>query len=485
MAATALALAACIALFAMNPDIRLPEASLRLTEASQGLDEISIEASLDDTRRTLSVRQTLRLQNRTGQNQSAAILRTWPNAFQSMDTSPCAAESDWYDRFYPDGFSMGALVMSRAQVGGKSVLYRYLDDAKTVLSVPVAGEWEAGAWVEIRLEYTVQIPHMAYRFGFWDGVYALGNVFAAPAMWRDGAYADSPYPPVGDPVMGECANYTVSVTVPEGFACSGSAYPEVETAKGLSTYRFSAPAVRDFALVIAKERHTAQTARGGVLITAHAATAAEAKKLAEYGAKALECFASLWGDYPYQSYTISQIHMPLGGMEYPGLTMVAAGQEGRELEYTIAHETAHQWWGVTVGSDSYNEAWLDEALSEYAVLEYAEKVYGLRERNDLEQSRMESAMRVTVSRGATPGAPLTRFSSMSEYSVVVYHRGAAYLCALDRLLPDGVNPFLKSWAETFFLGFASREDFENELRRVTGEDVAPLARDYLDTNLLH
>ncbi len=478
-AGAALVLAVLFALLTVDRAPQLPPASKRLVEASAGLDEIGIEARLDPDRRTLQVHQTLRLKNRTGERQSAATLRTWPNAFQNMDTSPLTAEQDLYEQFYPDGFSMGALVMSRAQVQGESVLYRYTDEAKTVLKTPIPGGWEADAWVEIELDYTVQIPKAAYRFGYWDGVYALGNAFAIPAVSED------PYAPVGDPFASECANYAVAVTVPDRYTCSGSGYPAVETANGLCTYRFSSPAVRDFALVIAEKAHTAQALEGNVLVTAHAATAAEARELLKYGRQALACYTSLWGEYPYQSYTLSQMHMPLGGMEYPALSMIASGQTGRELEYAVAHETAHQWWGVLVGSDGYREPWLDEAVSEYAVLEYAEKTYGLAERNDLEYSRMESAMRVTVSPGATPGAPLTHFGTMSEYSLVVYHRGAAYLCAVDRLLNDGINPFLRQYAQTYAFSIADREGFHRALLQATGEDLTPLARDYLDTTILH
>ena len=46
------------------------------------------------------------------------------------------------------------------------------------------------------------------------------------------------------------------------------------------------------------------------------------------------------------------------------------------------------------------------------------------------RDRIESALRVTVPHGVTPGAPLERFSTMSEYSLVVYDRGAAMLLSL-------------------------------------------------------
>ena len=62
-------------------------------------------------------------------------------------TSPAGAEEALYESCYPNGFSSGALVMSGARVardGGeaKAAAYRYTDDAKTVLLVPVADGWQ-------------------------------------------------------------------------------------------------------------------------------------------------------------------------------------------------------------------------------------------------------------------------------------------------------------------------------------------------------
>ena len=96
---------------------------------------------------------------------------------------------------------------------------------------------------------------------------------------------------------------------------------------------------------------------------------------------------------------------------------------------------------------------------------------------------MESALRVTVPRGITPGAPLEAFPSMSLYKLVVYDRGAACLCAMDRTAP--LDTFLRDYYQHYAFKRASREDFEQQLFASTGEDLTPLLRDYLDTNILN
>ena len=359
-----------------------PQPAAELKQAAEGLDEILISAELLPEKRSLSVRQTLRLTNRTGQKQEAAVLRTWPNAFQSLETSPCAAEEEFFDRYYPAGFSSGALVMAHAEANEQSVLYRYTDEAKTVLKVPVPGGWQAGETVELQLAYTVHIPQMAYRFGVWEDFWALGNAFAVPAVWENGVFRTDAYASVGDPFVSDCANYTVRITVPEEYVCAAGAAASVEVSNGQRIYSYEALAARDFALAISPRFQTAQTMHNGVLITAYAAKTAQAREMLKYGRRALETYSEAYGSYPWPSYSLAQISFPHGGMEYNGLSLISSdliATGGRELEYAVAHETAHQWWYAAVGSDGWKQPWQDEALCEFSLLEYAEKHYGISE----------------------------------------------------------------------------------------------------------
>ncbi len=462
-----------------------PDPFARLRAAAERLDEIIISAEMNAQERSFTISQTLKLTNRTGEKQDAAVLRTWVNAFRSMDTSPCAQDDGLYALYYPDGFSAGAMVMGRVQVNGNEVLHRYTDEAKPVLSIPVPDGWEPNETIMIDLDYVIHMPQMAYRFGVQNDIWALGNAFAIPAVWQDGAFRTDAYAAVGDPFVSDCANYQVYISVPDGYVCAGSSKAEETSSRGMNHYAFTASAVRDFALVIGRFEK-AQAKQDGVLVTAYAQTASQAREMLRYGRKALACFNEAYGDYPYPAYTLAEVDLPHGGMEYPGLSMISSAllkEGGRELEYTVAHETAHQWWYAAVGSDSWRQAWQDEALAEFSLLHYAESRYGRGEREDLERSRMESSLRVTVPRGITPGAPLDYFDSMSQYRLLVYDRGAACLCALDRTVP--LDGFLREYYRTYAFKRASREDFEQLLLQSTGEDLSPLMRDYLDTAILN
>ncbi len=468
------------------------EPSDALMAVSAGLDDIQISAALDADRRTLSVKQILTLTNRTGAALDMAVLRAWPNAFQSAELSP-AASDELYESCYPDGFSTGALIMSSASssIDGsppEAVTWRYADEQKTVMQLPIREGWAQGSKLTLDLSYDIIIPRAAYRFGVQNGIFALGNAFLIPAIYEDGVWRDDPYTPVGDPFISDCANYEVRIDVPSGYICAGSADPVVASAGERSVYSFSAKAARDFGLVIGSGFETARGSEGATVIACHARNAGKARELLGIAKRALACYGERCGAYPYPSFTLAEIDYPLNGAEYPAFAMIsgkAIAEGGESLEYIAAREIAHQWWYAAVGSDQANQPWQDEALCEFSALEYIETRFGRSRREELEQAEVQSAMRALVPGGLTPGMPISYFESMSLYSTVVRSRGAALFCALDRLLPEGLDPFLREYYARFSFGRASRRDFEALINSFTGEDLAPLITDYLDTIIIN
>ena len=105
--------------------------------------------------------------------------------------------------------------------------------------------------------------------------------------------------------------------------------------------------------------------------------AVEANKIAK---ESIKIFNNLFGEYPYDTYSVVASDFYIGGMEYPTLVMIdnTLYDDNSKflLEYVIAHETAHQWWYSVIGNDEVDEPWLDEALTEYSTILYFENKYG-------------------------------------------------------------------------------------------------------------
>ena len=493
MVSAALVLATILCLIRMLVIARqmdAPRATTILQQASRGLDQITIDAELDAENHCMKVSQTLTLTSRISQSRDALVLRTWPNAFQKPDTSPVAGN----EAICSNGFSAGSLMISEITLEKngqvQDVSHRYLDEAKTALSLPLNTPWQQGETLQVTLQYTVYFPHIQYRFGWWEDTFMAGQAFAVPALWQDGAYRTDAYLPIGDPLSGECANYQLHLTVPKGYTCAatGTMTGLRQSADGRMQYTLDAPAVREVGLVISPALNRKARIVDGVLLQAYAATVTESNRMLNVAVDALTCFSSLYGGYPYGTFTVCAAPMGVSGAEYPGMVMIAESllqDEDKALEYAIVHEAAHQWWYGPVGSDSSTHPWMDEALCEFSLLEYVGDKYGKNAREDLRQSRVETAMRVTVAGQATPGAPLDYFETNTDYMVLVYGRATSMLCAMDDWVNGRLEEVLRQYAETYAFSIADRVDFTRLLQERTGKDMEPLMIDYLDTYLIN
>lgn len=477
---------ACVCI-ALRPSAPEPLSTQEMEKLRGPRDDVRIEAAFVPESRSMHVKQHLRLTSRTDESRENLILRTWPNAYQSPSTSPLASEAE-YAAFYPEGFSMGALVMQSASLEEESgtarrLNYRYLDEAKTVLSLPLDRPWQPGETLLITLEYTLILPKAASRYGAWDGIYSFGNAFPLPAVWEEGEWRTDEFSLVGDPFYSDVYDFDVTVTSPASYLCAAPGLPVSETKDGGSISRnYHLTAARDFALCFSENYRLTTVRRGGLTVQAFTRNASEGRKAARFALKALTTYSGLYGPYPYRCFTLAEIAFPHSGMEYPGMMLIsgdvlAAG--GDTAERVIAHECAHQWWYSLVGSDPVNNAWQDEALCEFSFLSYWEKHHGKNAAEEIFRREMLPSLQVTYT--ATTGSPLSWFSDTNQYRILVYERGAAMLRALDDMMQGGLNGFLKHYRECFAFDIASREDFFSLLQEYSGEDYAPLLTDYLDT----
>ena len=275
------------------------------------------------------------------------------------------------------------------------------------------------------------------------------------------------------------------LTLPRDYAVASTGWAEPAYLGDAAVYTLEAQAVRDFALVISDRFAASSAMADDVLITAYAKDASDARRMVKYARQAIECYEEHYGEYLCPTLTLAEVSFPYGGMEYPRMVMIGSSLMAAaddSLEVTVAHEVAHQWWYAMVGSDSYYQAWQDESLCEYALMDYVGQVYGASARESLIFDRIETAMRITIPRGVTPGSPIDYFQDLTEYSQVVYRRGAALWTALETLMgKQQLDSALQQYVQAYRFSTATRQDLARLLSQAAGQDVTPLMEDYLDT----
>src|SRR5262249_2562680 len=108
--------------------------------------------------------------------------------------------------------------------------------------------------------------------------------------------------------------------------------------------------------------------------------ARNAQSVAAASARAIDFYSHRYGPFPYAELKLAQ--MPGNVSQgWPGLVFLSSmsfltGEEKSQLHLTpvektlinqtIAHETAHQWWGDLVMWSGYRDQWIVEALANYS-----------------------------------------------------------------------------------------------------------------------
>ncbi|TES93541.1 MAG: hypothetical protein E3J87_02120, partial [Candidatus Cloacimonadota bacterium] len=91
-------------------------------------------------------------------------------------------------------------------------------------------------------------------------------------------------------------------------------------------------------------------------------------------ANCIKFFTNLFGQYPYEKLYITELPFKYGKsftgfILFPWYNFKILTDSGYS-EIVRAHEVAHQWWGVSVGSKTYHDVWIREGFSQYAGLLY-------------------------------------------------------------------------------------------------------------------
>jgi aminopeptidase N len=158
----------------------------------------------------------------------------------------------------------------------------------------------------------------------------------------------------------------------------------------------------------------------------------------------------------------------------PGMLFVAGRQfdEAREVTLTrLQREAAYQWWGMTVGLRSFDDAWLSQGLAEYSA-------FTLREAG-LEPAKLDQLRRELLERALTfeqtaslLRAPANLDDQSTAYQYIMFGKGAFVFKLLRETL--GAQKFeelLRTYLAEFRGKNASIDDFERLTSRIAGQNM--------------
>ncbi len=457
---------------ALRPSLRADAARIAGVSSLSDLPLYDLSVSLDYDKATFSLEEEVYFRNGEPRPLEDVVLRVYANAAEGGARSPGAPALV--------SFKSGSCVGAPCDVKA---------DSETAITIRPEHALAPGERLRIKLAFDGRLDVIdasrtnmlaqslesmsmlsgaeSQSFGLLakgDDIVSLANFYAVVARRRDGAWERADDSTMGDLGSDDLSNVHARIDVPESVhaATSGVARKD-EVRAGRREIEVDAGLVRDFAIIASDKLETATADVGGVTVRSHFLPSERkaGERVLDTAVFALANFEKRFGPYPYADFDVCEAALigGAGGVEFAGLVTVAsmfyrpalpsdgmlgpmlgalldgAGKNPLEeltasmLEFTTAHEVAHQFWHGLVGSDSRVHPYLDESLAQFSAVQYMHDRYG--DARAKKEAGMNVAMGYKTMRmlGKPDGSvdrPVSAFGDMVSYAGIVYGK-APYL----------------------------------------------------------
>jgi Peptidase family M1 domain len=371
-------------------------------------------------------------------------------------------------RLYPNALG-SSMVVSKTLVNDLEVI-PMLDVKETVLRVPVLLEPEEQVVVTFTYTLTLSQEPLGYgRLANYQDVLSLSHAYPTLSVYNNGAWLDDYPPELGDPLVAETSLFEVILDAPKDWQIITTGQTQGQTVKqNRQTLSISTGPVRDFyiAAALGFNEVSKQVGETTIRVFAPQKFSESAASALETSAKALTVFSKLYAPYPYREFDIVAIPVEAGGIEYPGVIVVASGLFANpfgRFGSVLVHEIAHQWSFNLVGSDQINSPWLDESLTQYLTWRFQKEV------NPRFITGFETFWQNVWNAAPHPempiGLPVAAFDEAS-YSGIVYGKGLFFFKTLAKDMgQETFDEALRSYFETYAWRFVSANELEGGLER--------------------
>ncbi len=328
------------------------------------LNEYFIDVIYDDETQTLNCQQKVLYVNNSENALEEVCFYLYANAFKEEQV---AVPLSYENKAYPNGKSYGNIEFEGVAIGENYATFD-LSKEQNILSVDLNASLYPDEVVEINLKYTISLANINHRLGYGENAVNFGNFFPIACVYENGrGFVENGFSASGDPFYSDISNFYVNITYPQEYVLASSGNQLNTTEEEEKTTTCHALNVRDFCFVLSDKFEKISKKSGEVEVNYYFYDDENAQKFLDTAVLAVKTFQELFGEYPYQQLSVVKTNFCFGGMEYPNLVMISDEiQDEQSYNYVIVHEIAHQWWYGVVGNNQFEEAWLDEGLTEYS-----------------------------------------------------------------------------------------------------------------------
>ncbi len=349
---------------------------------------------------------------------------------------------------------------------------------------------------EIEIEFEAQLPKVFARTGYHQDFFLVGQWFPKIGVYeeageryaKEGQWNCHQFHYNGE-FFADYGVYDVKVTLPQKYiiGATGVILSQVDNGDGTKTVNFYCEDVHDFAWT-ADQNYTVvedQWKHVNIKYLVQPQRAYAAQRLIQAAKNTLEYCEEWYGEYPYPTLTIVDPRYGAsgaGGMEYP--TFITAGMywmTPKGIKYpeeVTVHELGHNYWYGMVGSNEFEEAWLDEGFATYSEQNVMDKYYGQNGGSFISLFGMNVDDDEMRKNGYLRGNPKIErlFTNSWEFNAggygnKVYGKASLVLQTLHNYLGDDrMKVVMRTYFNRFKFKHPTTKDFISTVNEVSGEN---------------
>ncbi|MCX6565689.1 MAG: M1 family metallopeptidase [Candidatus Aminicenantes bacterium] len=463
-----------------------------------------LKARLQTDTKTVEGQEVLTWLNESEDPVSELQFHLYMNAFKNNRTTFMKESGRTHRGFKADEENWGRIEVRKISIRdgddltGTMAFIRPDDqnpDDQTVMKVTLPLPVNPREKITLVIDFATKLPKVFARSGFVGDFFMVGQWFPKIGVLKDGVWNCHQYHAQSE-FFADYGAFRVELTVPARYVvgATGKRISETQNADGSKTYVHVQEDVHDFAwtacpeFVEFREKFSLKNppVETEMIFLIHRRHLGQKDRYVRALRQGLEFYSTSYGPYPYETITLvdpAPGAAAAGGMEYPTLftadTTSFMPRGVRMPEMVTIHEFGHGYWYGIVGSNEFEEAWLDEGINSYSEAKAMDKYYGpdgsMIDFLGLRIGEIPFQRMSVIASGRFD--PIDKFSwayvSGGSYSLNVYQKASLMLLTLERLLGEDVmSRIMKTYYEEWKFRHPTTKDFIRVAEKVSGKDLA-------------
>lgn len=398
-------------------------------ETAPARDSHQIEMEYIEEKQALHISQRLFYHNPSDTDAlNSVVFYATANMFRRE--SALIYENDVLQSVFPSGYAPAGIDLQSVKVDGQIAEWGYRGENEMQLRVACA--LAPGESAVFDFDYYLLLSECRAFTGVYETDVRLSAFLITPGIYSDTYHEYFLNAPLQHTtwMYAQPADYSVTLALPDSYLPAATGEETLlSTEDHISTWRFDAQNVRDFALSFGRRyRESTQTTTSGVRVRILSNHRGSASNALEYATEIIDLYSRWLGDFPVDQIDLVQSDYPVDALNFPGIVWLPEDlfEDSAAMRRALRFCLAQQYLGWKAFADPVGDAWLSDVPCSYLSLLAVEELEGYDAFLTALNDQVLDALKITFPGGLYITADASLFTA-DEYALVVRDRGTVVM----------------------------------------------------------